>query len=278
MLKRNCDTAITIKNVTLVVPQIKVSRIFSDITTTDDIMHQLKDQNIWLANANISIDRIYEIDTASGIYRNLIINCDLASQLLFIQKGSVIFGFSEFRCFEHVNILQCNKCMRFGHFARECTFTRHTKLSQMWRRTWKHGMSIWFKSIKMCQLYCEGRRAKYEAQSHRRSLYHQTKSHCRVKRNFYIKKTEWQFQYANIITWIYGDEDSGLRSPSLYNFGKQEKKMIEVCAAYNLIQKNNIANYEGRFLDLVFTTYLTNFSTSQPQWIELIDQHQAGAV
>lgn len=33
----------------------------------------------------------------------------------------------ESRCFEYVNLLQCNKCLRFGHFARECTYLANCK-------------------------------------------------------------------------------------------------------------------------------------------------------
>lgn len=58
-----------------------------------------------------------------------------------------------------------------------------------------------------------------------------------------------------IIKWTYGDDDSGLLAPTLINAGRQESELIEVCAAFNLIQKNSIPNSEGRFLDLTFTAY-----------------------
>lgn len=103
-------------------PQIKITRIFTKLTSTDDIMNQIRDQNHWLRTAIFTVAREYSITTPNGTYRNLIINCDLILQKEFVRRESIIFGLSECSCFEYVDVLRCNKCLRYGHFARECSF------------------------------------------------------------------------------------------------------------------------------------------------------------
>lgn len=53
---------------------------------------------------------------------NIIISCDLLVQEIFLKKGSCIFGLNQCKIFEYVDVLRCNKCQRFGHFVRDCTF------------------------------------------------------------------------------------------------------------------------------------------------------------
>lgn len=102
-LQRKYDQAITITKVAPIKPQVKISIVFTDLTHTDEIIAQLGEQNAWLKDAEFSINRTYVIETASGEYINIIINCGLELQKVFIQKGAVIFGVSECRCFEHAN-------------------------------------------------------------------------------------------------------------------------------------------------------------------------------
>lgn len=103
-------------------PQIKITRLFTKLENTADIVNQIKDQNHWLRNATFEVAREYSVETLNGTYRNLIINCDLILQKEFMRREAIIFGINECRCFEYVDVLRCNKCLRYGHFARECTF------------------------------------------------------------------------------------------------------------------------------------------------------------
>lgn len=103
-------------------PQIKITRIYSRLEHTEDIVNQIRDQNHWLKNAVFDIAREYSVVTLNGTYRNLIVNCDLVLQKEFLRREAIIFGISECRCFEYVDVLRCAKCLRYGHFARECSF------------------------------------------------------------------------------------------------------------------------------------------------------------
>lgn len=44
------------------------------------------------------IDRIYEVNTDMGSYRNLIITTNINMQKLILKKGFIIFGFCECKC------------------------------------------------------------------------------------------------------------------------------------------------------------------------------------
>lgn len=86
-LKRKYHTAIKISSVQPIKPQIKITRLFTDLTRDDDIIQQIVEQNHWLQLAEFEIDRKYTIEIASGSYTNLIVNCDLELQKQFIDRG-----------------------------------------------------------------------------------------------------------------------------------------------------------------------------------------------
>lgn len=111
--------------VTCVAPpknQVKITRIFTEETDPNEILAQIQEQNIWMRNIDVQIERMYTINTSKTSYTNVILNCDLKTHAQLIERGRIIFGFSECKIYEHVEILQCLKCQRYGHFARECSY------------------------------------------------------------------------------------------------------------------------------------------------------------
>lgn len=78
--KRKYDKAMQITNVAPVKPQVKITRLYTDVTSANDIVLQLKDQNYWLAPANFEAARVYDVETSNGTYKNVIINCDIPTQ------------------------------------------------------------------------------------------------------------------------------------------------------------------------------------------------------
>lgn len=92
-------------------------KLFTNETHSEVILIQLKDQNPILKDCNITIQQFYETTTYKDEkYRCLIIATDLQTDLL------LIFNISEVRIYEHVNLLQCLHCLRFGHIQRTCTY------------------------------------------------------------------------------------------------------------------------------------------------------------
>lgn len=118
----------TVESVTERRPQIKITNIPVTITS-ENIIQELCEQNAWInTNLNPECIDLYEVTAAKRPYKNAIIACDLALHAKFIEKKWVILGFAERRCHEHINILQCRNCHRFGHSAKHCQYqTRCTK-------------------------------------------------------------------------------------------------------------------------------------------------------
>lgn len=126
-LKKKYRESIEIKPVVASKPQIKITRIYINNLTNEELILQLREQNHWLAKAVFNIDRRYEVTTVKGTHINIIVNTDLISQRLFLDRGVVIINFNESRVYEYVNVLQCNRCLRYGHYARECNLLPRCK-------------------------------------------------------------------------------------------------------------------------------------------------------
>lgn len=115
--------AINIKTVQKQKPMIKVPKLFTDETSKELILAQLVDQNPILQGMPIEIDQFYQTTTYKDEkYWCMILATDLPSQTKILQRGILHFNIAEIKIYEYVNILQCENCLRYGHFARTCTF------------------------------------------------------------------------------------------------------------------------------------------------------------
>lgn len=112
--------ALTIATPKPVVPQVKITRLITDIDDPNEILLQLVAQNSWLSSLNITADRHYKIHTESGSYVNIVITTDLVGQRKLLDIGSVIFGLKQSKIYEYCDINQCKRCQGLGHLARNC--------------------------------------------------------------------------------------------------------------------------------------------------------------
>lgn len=85
-----------------------------------DPLLTIKEQNYWLRKKTISIARRYTVTTAKGGYSNIILNCDVGTLKLILDRITILFGFAEKKAYEYVEILQCYKCLRFVHISVSC--------------------------------------------------------------------------------------------------------------------------------------------------------------
>lgn len=102
-------------------PMVKITRIENTQRSTREIHAQILVQNKWLADVDFEIERTYPVNADPEPYLNLIVQTDLRGQKQMLTHGYIVFGGKECRIYEYVNVLQCVKCQRFGHYARDCT-------------------------------------------------------------------------------------------------------------------------------------------------------------
>lgn len=117
-----------VKSIQPTLPQLKITKLYSDSPHSEEILVQIIEQNPWLKDIQIKVEQFYVTTTSKGeTYKNLIISTDLKSHKILLKRGSIVFGFAESKIYEYINLLQCNRCLRYGHFARDCTFQASCK-------------------------------------------------------------------------------------------------------------------------------------------------------
>lgn len=119
---------VDIKKVTPSQPQVKITRIYieHDENNVENIdkeamKAQIITQNPWLNAGTFDINKIYMVPTNAEAYANIVVNTDMKTLKLFLTKGTVIVNGRECRVFEQINLLQCVRCNKYGHFAKSCT-------------------------------------------------------------------------------------------------------------------------------------------------------------
>lgn len=122
-LRQKYKDEITVSKVKPTKNQVKITKILTDSSDASEVFDQIVTQNSWMRDLGLAPDRLYSINTPKGTYMNLILNCDIQAHTELLKRSTIIFGFAECRIYEYVNTLQCLNCQRYGHFARECTFS-----------------------------------------------------------------------------------------------------------------------------------------------------------
>lgn len=100
---------------------IKIVRLPTEIRDKETLAERIRENNPSLKDSNFTIDQIFEIRVGVTTYVNCIISCDIALQENLIAMGSISFGLSRCRVYEHIELLQCNNCSQYGHILINCT-------------------------------------------------------------------------------------------------------------------------------------------------------------
>lgn len=120
LLTNKYRDTVKITKIVPIPPRVKITPLFTDISDSAEVLHHMITQNQWLATHQIDIEAFYTISSNNVQYKTMIIKCS-AELLHLLARKRIIFGLQQCRCYEQVDVLQCLKCQRFGHFARECT-------------------------------------------------------------------------------------------------------------------------------------------------------------
>lgn len=101
-------------------PMIKFLRIPTQNTDKLQVKGEILQYNDWLAADKFEVDQVLAITIGDSSYVNCIITCDVETQEHIILRGNISFDESVCRAYEQIEILQCNKCSRFGHISLNC--------------------------------------------------------------------------------------------------------------------------------------------------------------
>lgn len=77
------------------------------------------------------IERMWTLDGKTTKYTNYIAEVDAIMHKKLIKQGKINEGFAQRRITEHVDLLQCKKCWRYGHLKKTCTFSASCKICSL---------------------------------------------------------------------------------------------------------------------------------------------------
>lgn len=119
-LARNFSGNAKIAKAAPVIPQIKLINLPVD-TDQGTLKTALISQNSTLSQADFVVSRVYTIDTGKRSYSNAILDCSLPTQTAILSLNFLMFAGRKRFVHEYVNVLQCTKCLCFGHMSSNCT-------------------------------------------------------------------------------------------------------------------------------------------------------------
>lgn len=81
-------------------------------------------ENSWILNSMLTVKNIYEAHTTKGPYINAILDCDeYLHQSLITARHVFINGTNhKCMCYDMEKVIQCLRCLRFGHIASNCEY------------------------------------------------------------------------------------------------------------------------------------------------------------
>lgn len=116
-------------------PMIKISGAKIEINQDEDteelkssIQDQIFFQNSWLPhNSDLQVIEVYTISNPRMAYTNIIITTSLECHDALLKRGHIKLGFGNCRLSEHIDLIQCQTCNRYGHFRHTCNFPANCK-------------------------------------------------------------------------------------------------------------------------------------------------------
>lgn len=122
LMKQKYKDSVQIMKVSPTLPRVKITPIFTDSNDPKEVMNQLLRQNQWMSTFEFEFDALYGVQSRNVFYRTLILKCSDGLLHEMLNRKRIMFGMQLCRVYEQIDLLQCKKCMRYGHFARECAF------------------------------------------------------------------------------------------------------------------------------------------------------------
>lgn len=105
-------------------PSVKISRIMILMQALsrqpEEIKDQICNQNTWIDIAEFNIVDCYLTKLQDQEFMTVIGECSYNMHAKFMKRQFIIFGLKKSLVHEHIRLLQCGKCWRFGQIGQRC--------------------------------------------------------------------------------------------------------------------------------------------------------------
>lgn len=86
-------------------------------TTEEEFTEHIYNCNPWIPSGALTFIREY---SSNPNVKNFLYKCSTNLLSIILKKGAIRVELKEFNCYEDFNILQCFKCLGYGHSAKNC--------------------------------------------------------------------------------------------------------------------------------------------------------------
>ncbi|KMQ83525.1 putative 50 kda protein in type i retrotransposable element r1dm, partial [Lasius niger] len=117
------EAGLEVKDEVKLNPRIIIHNIPAELTE-DEIKSQLAKQNEEGTEKDIKVVYRYPLHPGKQ-YSSCVLEVRPETRQKFVSMERVLLGWSACRVADHVKVLQCYKCLSFGHLAKNCTNNAH---------------------------------------------------------------------------------------------------------------------------------------------------------
>lgn len=97
------------------VPSLKITGLNTSTQNPLEIKKKLIERNTCLKNVEFEIVAVYMVNAPKRTYVNAIMECDLKTHTELIKMQKLFYGFAKVQVYEYADIIQCKKCLGYGH-------------------------------------------------------------------------------------------------------------------------------------------------------------------
>lgn len=102
-------------------PTVKISRLFTALRTPEETQDQIINQNKWIDVPEFNIVECYLTKVDTQEFMTVIVECSFELHAILLKRTFIILGVKKSMVHEHVRLLQCGKCWRYGHTGARCS-------------------------------------------------------------------------------------------------------------------------------------------------------------
>lgn len=125
-LKSTFPTNISVKRIQTSLPEVKIVRIITTLNG-NDLFRVFLAQNQWIKPEQVQLKVFYQVNIRGFSYYNMVLACNHTLLNDILSRKFIIINLREYRVFENIRLIQCNKCHGYGHISNNCKNPEYCK-------------------------------------------------------------------------------------------------------------------------------------------------------